>query len=276
MEVVVGAGAGAVVAAGLWLALRGTFAAPLFARSNHRGASVPTGAGIIVALTLLFLSALERGIYGLGIDQDALHAGSEMVLAVVGFGLLGFIDDVAEVGTDKGFAGHLRALRHGRLTTGALKLFGGVAVAVGAVAVFDAGATLDLVVDVLLVAGAANVGNLLDRAPGRTTKVALVVGALVLALTWSAPPLGLAIVLGAALGLLAFDLREELMLGDAGANALGAALGLAVVFGFSFPVRVGALAVVIALNALSEVVSFSAVIAKTPGLKQLDQLGRRP
>ena len=51
MEVVVGAGAGAVVAAGLWLALRATFAAPLFGRTNHRGASVPVGAGIIVALT---------------------------------------------------------------------------------------------------------------------------------------------------------------------------------------------------------------------------------
>lgn len=276
MEVLVSGAAGAILAAGLWLAMRSTFAAPLFARTNHRGVAVPVGAGIVAVLAVLFVSVLERGLAGFGADQDVLRAGDAVVVAVVGFGLLGFLDDVAEVGSDKGFAGHLRALRQGRLTTGGLKLLGGVAVAVWVVAAFDLDRPGDLVVDALLVAGAANVGNLLDRAPGRTTKVALVAGAVLLAFNWSEPPPGLAVVLGAALGLLAFDLREDLMLGDAGANALGAAIGLSVVFACPFAIRVAALGLVLVLNALSEVVSFSAVIARTPVLRELDRLGRRP
>ena len=65
------------------------------------------------------------------------------------------------------------------------------------------------------------------------------------------------------------------MLGDAGANAIGAALGLGVVLACSFPVRVAALVVVVVLNVLSERVSFSAVIARTPVLRELD-LPRSP
>jgi hypothetical protein len=42
------------------------------------------------------------------------------------------------------------------------------------------------------------------------------------------------------------------------------------------PARVVALVVVLGLNLASEVVSFSAVIARTPGLRAFDRLGRRP
>ena len=276
MEVVVGILAGAVVAAGLWLGTRATFAAPMFGRTNHRGAVVPVGAGILVVLAALLLAALERGLVGLGVDQDALRAGDLVLLAALGFGLLGFIDDVAEVGADKGFAGHLGALRRGRLTTGGLKLIGGLAVAVAVTGPIDADRPGRFVVDALLVAGAANVGNLFDRAPGRTTKVAIVAGGVLLVSQWSDPPAGVAVVLGAAVGLLVFDLREDLMLGDAGANPLGAVIGLGVVLSCGFPVRVAALVLVIALNALSEAVSFSSVIARTPGLRELDNLGRKP
>ena len=83
-------------------------------------------------------------------------------------------------------------------------------------------------------------------------------------------------VVGAAAGLLPADLGERLMLGDTGANLLGAVLGLAVVLETSRPVRTVVLIVLIVLNLASERVSFSAVIDRTPGLRQLDRLGRRP
>jgi UDP-N-acetylmuramyl pentapeptide phosphotransferase/UDP-N-acetylglucosamine-1-phosphate transferase len=276
MEVVVSAGAGAVVAALLWLALRETFAAPLFVRTNHRGASVPVAAGIIAVLAVLFLSAVEQLLVGLQVDQDVLHAGDFGALVVaLGFGLLGFIDDVAEVGSAKGFRGHLGALRRGRLTTGGLKLIGGLAVAVWAVAVFDIDRPADLVVDALLIAGAANVGNLFDRAPGRTIKVSILLGGVLLACTWGEAPPGVAVMLGAALGLLLFDLREDLMLGDAGANPLGAMIGFGVVLAAPFAVHVAALGFVVALNIAAEIVSFSEVIDRNPLLRGLDRLGRR-
>jgi UDP-N-acetylmuramyl pentapeptide phosphotransferase/UDP-N-acetylglucosamine-1-phosphate transferase len=88
--------------------------------------------------------------------------------------------------------------------------------------------------------------------------------------------LALAPVLGGAAGLLGDDLRERLMLGDTGANVLGAALGLAAVLELSSGPRWVVLAVLVALNVAAEVVSLSRVIDRTPPLRRLDRLGRRP
>jgi hypothetical protein len=82
--------------------------------------------------------------------------------------------------------------------------------------------------------------------------------------------------LGAAIALLPEDLGERAMLGDAGANALGALLGLAAAASLSRPARLALLAAITGLTAASEVVSFTAVIERTPALRWLDMLGRRP
>jgi hypothetical protein len=66
------------------------------------------------------------------------------------------------------------------------------------------------------------------------------------------------------------------MLGDAGANALGALLGAAVAAGLPRSARLAVLAGVVGLTAASEKVSFTKVIARTPALNKLDMLGRRP
>ncbi len=81
---------------------------------------------------------------------------------------------------------------------------------------------------------------------------------------------------GAAAALLSEDLGERAMLGDAGANALGAMIAVAAAASWSRPARVAALAVVTGLTAASEVVSFTKVIERTPALRRLDLLGRRP
>ena len=82
--------------------------------------------------------------------------------------------------------------------------------------------------------------------------------------------------LGAAAALLPEDLGERAMLGDAGANALGALLGVAAATSLSRPARLVLLAAITGLTAASEVVSFTAVIERTPALRWLDMLGRRP
>ena len=81
---------------------------------------------------------------------------------------------------------------------------------------------------------------------------------------------------GAALALLGEDLAERAMLGDAGANALGALLGTAAAAGLPRPARIALLTGIIGLTAASEVVSFTKVIERTPPLRWLDMLGRRP
>ena len=73
--------------------------------------------------------------------------------------------------------------------------------------------------------GGANLLNLFDLRPGRAIKVAVASGAMIGAARPGrrrAPPLP---PLAAALALLPEDLGERAMLGDAGANALGAMLG---------------------------------------------------
>ncbi len=66
------------------------------------------------------------------------------------------------------------------------------------------------------------------------------------------------------------------MLGDAGANALGAMLGAAAAASLPRSGRVAVLAGIVALTAASEKISFTKVIQRTPPLHWLDMLGRRP
>jgi hypothetical protein len=66
------------------------------------------------------------------------------------------------------------------------------------------------------------------------------------------------------------------MLGDAGANALGGMIGAAAAIALPRPARIAVLAGIAGLTAASEVVSFTKVIERTPPLRWLDMLGRRP
>ena len=127
-----------------------------------------------------------------------------------------------------------------------------------------------------IVALAANLANLLDRAPGRVVKAAaLALLALAAAAREREVLDGVAVVTGAALGLAPDDLGERLMLGDAGANALGGVLGLGVVLAASPGARTATLVGVAALNLVGEVVSFSRVIDAVRPLRALDRAGRR-
>jgi hypothetical protein len=74
---------------------------------------------------------------------------------------------------------------------------------------------------------------------------------------------------------LADDLAGRSMLGDAGANALGALLGVALAARTGPVGRAALLAGIAGLTAASEKVSFTKVIESTPGLRELDALGRR-
>jgi UDP-N-acetylmuramyl pentapeptide phosphotransferase/UDP-N-acetylglucosamine-1-phosphate transferase len=263
----------------LRLTTSGVLETPVLQRVNYRGASVPTGGGVLAVLAVLGVEAARATLGALGLgDETGLSQERSLVLfGVVAFGLLGFIDDTLGDDTASGFRGHLGSLASGRLTTGFVKLAGGGAVAVLLVAApgFRSGARL--VVDAALIALAANLANLLDRAPGRALKVGLLSFVpLVLAVgIGSAVGVAIALPIGALAGLLGDDLRERLMLGDTGANVLGAVLGLGVVLGTSSGVRLTVLFVLLALNLASEVMSFSAVITRTAPLRRLDELGRR-
>jgi len=251
-------------------------ASPALERTNYRGQRLATAGGIFIILTVLVIDAGRSvlGAVGVGSESGLTQARLAVLFAVFGFGFLGMIDDLAAVGEDRGFKGHLGALREGRVTTGLLKLLGGAAVAIVIVATpgFKSGRTL--IVDAALIALAANLGNLLDRAPGRTIKFGLV-AYVPIAIAVGSAPIGIAAapVLGASLGLLPDDLRERLMLGDTGANVVGAVLGLAVVLGSRDSIRLVVMLVLLAVNVGAELFSFSRVIDAVPPLRWFDRLG---
>jgi hypothetical protein len=269
-----------------WLATRPLFALPALARRNFRGRSLPTAAGIVLPLAAVLVEGGRAVVATFGVgDGPAVGARALLLVAAMGFGLLGLIDDLAgggggvaaaDGGAERGFRGHLGALVQGRVTTGVLKLFGGGVLALLVVAPFVGESPVRLMADAALVALCANLGNLLDRAPGRTIKAS--VGAFLVLLVAAGRPADLsstAVVIGAALGLFLDDLHERLMLGDAGANVLGAVLGLGVVAACGPGGRDVALVAVAALNVAGELVSFSRVIDAVAPLRALDQAGRR-
>lgn len=269
--------AGAVVVRVLAVGAADVVAAPALRRRNYRDHELATAGGILVVLALVPIEAVRAVLEVLDLGREGASGARALVLlCCLGFGLLGFVDDLLGTSADQGFRGHLRALGERRITTGMLKLAGGGALALVLVATARPEAGWRLVPDALLVALAANLVNLLDRAPGRAIKASLA-AAVPLALVAGSGPVGLALapVLGGAAGLLGDDLRERLMLGDTGANVLGAALGLAAVLELSTGPRYAVLAALVALNVAAEVVSLSAVIDRTPPLRALDRLGRR-
>lgn len=233
-------------------------------RTNHAGAPV----------TLLEAPAYAVGAAG---AAAVLGAGAGPVLAATASAALGALDDLAGDSSSKGFKGHLGALARGEVTTGAVKILGlGVSGLVSAALIDRADradrSPLDTLVGGAVVAGSANLLNLLDLRPGRALKAAVLFGALTTSSRSSAAA-GAAV--GSAVGLLRDDLAGRSMLGDTGANSAGALLGSALVQRTGRRGRWAALGVLTALTLASEKVSFTKVIESTPGLRELDALGRR-
>ncbi|MDY7090223.1 MAG: hypothetical protein SYR96_34675 [Actinomycetota bacterium] len=266
-------GTGAAVARAALAWIRRDQHAGALERTNFHGRTVTLAGGPALAAGATTAAALGAG-------SGRLAAAAVTAGAVSG--AVGLYDDIAgnrpEQKAAKGFAGHLGALRGGRVTSGLVKIAGVGAAGLVASALIGserpgrAGRAADVLLGAGVIAGLANLVNLLDLRPGRAIKAGVLVGA----------PLALgrrggvaAGALGASAALLPDDLGEEIMLGDAGANALGALLGVALVARSGPAGRLVALTVLGALTAASEKVSFTQVIQDTPWLRRVDELGRR-
>ena len=242
-------------------------------RTNHAGRTV----------TLLEGPAYAAGAAG---AAALLGAGPGPVLAASSSAAFGALDDLRGDSSSKGLKGHLGALARGEVTTGAVKIVGlGITGLVSAALIDRRSRTadgtaprgipgaMDTLVGGAVIAGTANLLNLLDLRPGRALKATILLGALTATSPRSAAAAGAAV--GASVGLLGPDLSGEAMLGDTGANSAGALLGAALVQRSGRRGRWVALAGLAALTLASEKVSFTKVIESTPVLRELDALGRR-
>jgi len=202
---------------------------------------------------LLACGPQGRNFRGLRLPLVGLAVGAA-VPAVVPVAVIGAIDDRWS-GPERGFGDHLRA----GSTTGVLKLVG-----IPLWGLLETGS----VSGALLVALSANTLNQLDTRPGRALKAFLAASAVV----GRRPRRAFALAVLVA----PYDLREMVMLGDAGANALGAVLGLNSVARFTGWRRWGAIGALSALTVLGERRSLGRLIETTPVLREVDALGRYP
>jgi hypothetical protein len=277
--------AGAIAGAASVAALRLLRATPpggadAWDRTNHAGRTVTLLEGPA------WVSGAAAGALAGGLATGPAGAVAPVV-ATVSAGGLGALDDLAGDSRSKGLKGHLGALARGEVTTGAVKILGLGLTGLVSAALVDrstrraagagtcgrGSATVDTLVGGAVIAGAANLLNLLDVRPGRALKVAVLAGTLLATDARSEAAAGAAV--GAAAALLGPDLAGESMLGDTGANSAGALLGTALVQRSGRGGRLVALAVLAGLTLASERVSFTKVIESTPGLRELDALGRR-
>jgi UDP-GlcNAc:undecaprenyl-phosphate/decaprenyl-phosphate GlcNAc-1-phosphate transferase len=248
-------------------------------RTNYRGAAAlafPLGAiTATVALVALAPLAVLNDRASLDLLPPELRRWLPYLL---GIAFLGFLDDALGQGdaaaTPRGWRGHWAALRAGRLSTGAIKAIGAVALAAYVVS----GQGLEgwrYAADVILLVLVTNLFNLLDLRPGRAEKALALLGAALCLFGWTLVPIELlGIFAGPALVGAWLTLGERAMLGDTGSNLIGAIAGVWLLTVLGGDARLIALAVVLLLTVYGELRSISATIEKVPPLRWLDSIGR--
>ncbi len=248
-------------------------------RANYRGATLAFPLGAVLA-TAALVALAPLAFLDDRADLDLLEPELRRWLPyLLGIAFLGFLDDALGQGeaaaTPRGWRGHWGALREGRLSTGAIKAIGALALAAYVVSgrgLEDWRYLADVVLLILChqplqpARPAARAGR---RRRWRCSAVGLCLGA------WTFAPLELlGIFAGPVLVGAWLTLRETAMLGDTGSNLIGAIAGVWLLTALGGDARLIALAVVLAITIYGEMRSISATIESVPPLRWLDSLGR--
>lgn len=237
-------------------------------RVNYRGQEVPCSLGLSIPV------AVTVGLLGGWFLTGAQPTAGELAALLVAYGssLAGFFDDVAGDQV-KGLKGHGGELLQLRLSGGGFKIIVIGMLSLAAVAALRTSPAAVLL-GAAVVALSANVVNLLDLRPGRALKGWALALILVFLSTPADIPGFLFPFLGAAAGYAPWDMSARGMLGDAGANALGAVLGLSLAAYLGVPALVALLAGLFMFHLLAELFSLTRIIERFWLLRVLDRLGR--
>jgi glycosyl transferase family 4 len=240
--------------------------------TNYRGLRMPMDLGMGLLLLGLWMNAFD-GRWFMESSVQTAHFDRLMIAASLFLVyLVGLLDDYRD-DPARGIRGHFKELARGRVTPGTVKLAGIVGAAT-LVAVSLADESSRILLGIPVIAGSANLWNLLDVRPGRALKSFLVVGLVLVGWYARYDDFLLGAAIGSAAALLIFDLRERAMLGDAGANLLGFIIGLAL---FRILPTLGlavTLVAILLLHALGETVTLSRLIEAARPLRWFDRLGR--
>jgi UDP-GlcNAc:undecaprenyl-phosphate/decaprenyl-phosphate GlcNAc-1-phosphate transferase len=256
-------------------------------KANYRARMLPFPFGVL-SLVAALAALIPLMLLQVLASAEVFHPEVfPIAVYAVGVAALGLIDDTLgerrapereearpAPPAPRGWRGHGRALLRGEISTGVLKAAGSAGLALLAMSWLSLSDGRWLLAAAVLVL-ATNVFNLLDLRPGRSGKafVALGVG-LGLGSGEVRPLWALGLFVAPALVAGLFDLRERAMLGDTGANLLGALAGLWLVLALSGTGQLVALALLGAITVYGELRSISTLVERTPLLRQLDCLGR--
>ena len=163
-------------------------------RENYRGARLAFPLGAVLA-TAALVALAPLAFLDDRADLDLLDPELRRWMPyLLGVAFLGFLDDSLGRGeaadAPRGWRGHARALRAGRLSTGAIKALGALALAAYVVS----GRGLEswrYLADVALLILATNLFNLLDLRPGRAEKGLALLGVGLCLGAWTLAPLEL-------------------------------------------------------------------------------------
>lgn len=244
--------------------------------SHLQKTGTPTMGGVMFIIGIAIAGfTLLRG----GIPLTGVNEGLVVLVVMLGFGLIGFLDDFIKIGMKRSLG--LRAME---------KLLGQIILSLGLAVVavsilgrgtdvvipfsgflvenglrYDLGVVGFLIFTLMVVVGTTNAVNLTDGldglAAGTTIVAALPFIAIALIVDKTGVALVLAAVVGGCLGFLIYNrYPAKVFMGDTGSLALGGALAAAAVLTRSeiFLVIVGGVFVLEALSVIIQVISFKA------------------
>lgn len=239
---------------------------------NYKGEKIPFAVGLIFPLGYIV------SVIPLLISVENTEYLLKFCYLQYGFAVLGLLDDFLGNGTSKGLKGHLNSFfKKGVITTGFLKASFGLVIAFTLTLTYldlEFNSLFILLLDVLIIALSANAINSLDLRPGRAGKIFLLVSIYFYLTTGLWEFVHIIPIILMVIIFLPGDLKGRYMLGDAGANALGAALGGYTAFFYDYGTKIYLLGALILFHIITESISLTYIIEKTPIISNFDKWGR--
>lgn len=239
-------------------------------KKNYLGEWISTGMGIG-----LLLPVLAGSIVLMYIEGADVRLILPVTLGISVMSLAGIVDDLLGDGDTKGLKGHFSCLFGGKLTTGGFKaLVGGMTAVMVSVPI--SARFLEGFLNCIIVMLFTNLINLLDLRPGRAIKTFF----LAWGVTFLMPAFRehwyvLYPLAGGLAAYLPYEMGRKGMLGDAGSNGVGAALGIYYCLGTGLVQKALIVTVLVLLHIAAEKFSFTKFINRNRILRYIDGVGNK-
>lgn len=237
---------------------------------NFKNKEIAVGVGIAFIPVYITVQCLALLLFPNLYDTYIFFA---FVICAIGF--VGFLDDMIGDKHTKGLRKHIASFLKGKLTTGFIKAFIGMAISF----IISLRLSVDffeLILNMLTMALFTNTLNLMDLRPGRCAKFFLLIGGIFMLSKFSLLPdnIPLFIMMISVFIYIKYDLGEYCMLGDTGSNILGVTLGFYSILLFDTWMKSALLACLLIINIAAEKISITKLIEKNRLLSFFDNLGR--